>query len=214
MGNLRSGRWRNHEKKELVENCLQLDVRDTSDDFLQLCVGRGSVPLRTYAGKSVSQTTGRLFPLDEGRRLLMFPVEFTVGTVWQAISVLTSTEKSDRGETVYQCPAGDCGKRARKLYLPLGRTQFLCRACHNLTYRSQQDHDPRVTRLKKDPDRLMQLIEEIDPDNFDFSKVLLLRRAGEELLNEIDEQLPDYSLVELLAAGLLDEKNLKLLAVP
>ncbi|MBD3672750.1 MAG: hypothetical protein HUJ26_04415 [Planctomycetaceae bacterium] len=214
MGNMRSGRWRNHQKKMLVEDCLQIDIRDTNDEFLQLAVGNGKVHLRTNSGQPVRESRGQLLPLESGGRLLMFALEFTSGSVWQAIPVLTSTQESDRSETVFECPSDGCDKRARKLYLPLGRTHFLCRDCHKLTYRSQQEHDPRVTRLKKNPDQLLAMMEAIDPADFNFSKVLLLRRAGGELLEEIDKKLPDYSLMELVAAGLLDEQNLKRLAAP
>lgn len=190
MGNFRSSRWRNHQKKTLVEDCLQLDVRDTTDDFLQLAVGRGSVPLRTYLGESVSQPQGQLFPLKECGRLLMFCLEFTNGSVWQAIRVLTSTQESDRSEPVFECPADGCDKRARKLYMPLGRTQFLCRACHNLTYRSQQEHDPRITRLKKDPDQLIELLNKLDLEQESLPKLRLLMRAGRSCISDLEAKLP------------------------
>ena len=45
------------------------------------------------------------------------------------------------GERVwFLCPA--CHTRARKLYLPPGRTYFLCRTCHQLSYASRQTRDP------------------------------------------------------------------------
>ena len=36
-----------------------------------------------------------------------------------------------------------CGRRAGRLYLPVGQRIFRCRHCHNLTYRSAQRHDHR-----------------------------------------------------------------------
>ena len=77
-----------------------------------------------------------------------------------------------------------------------------------MAYRSQQGHDPRVSRLKRDPDRISALTESIDPINFNLSKVLLLRRAASEVLDDIDKQIPDYTVLELAVAGLLDDANL------
>jgi hypothetical protein len=47
-----------------------------------------------------------------------------------------------------------CGQRVCRLYLPPGATYFGCRACHRLTYRANQEHDPRVSRLVRNPDAL------------------------------------------------------------
>jgi LSD1 subclass zinc finger protein len=44
-----------------------------------------------------------------------------------------------------------CGRRALRLYLPPGSEEFRCRACHNLTYKSVQQHDSRIDRLVKMP---------------------------------------------------------------
>ena len=44
-----------------------------------------------------------------------------------------------------------CGRRVGKLYLPPGGKYFGCRTCYNLTYRSCQEHDGRVSALMKNP---------------------------------------------------------------
>lgn len=208
VGNYRSGRWRSHIKRRLVEDCCYIDVRYLLDHLHLLAAGRGTVPIRTHSGQTVSQPDGQTLPMKDGGYLLAFPVEFTSRSVWQGIPLLTSGKTCSRSETCFQCPANGCGGRARKLYLPPDRTHFLCRGCHNLAYRNQQQHDPRVSRLKRDPDRLSALIRAIVPNCYELSKVLLLRRAASELLDEIDSVLPDYALAELLMAGLLDDANL------
>lgn len=43
------------------------------------------------------------------------------------------------------CPK--CKRRVRKLYLPDGENEFLCRKCHNLTYSSSQTHNRNVDAL-------------------------------------------------------------------
>ena len=52
----------------------------------------------------------------------------------------------------FRCPA--CGRRVGKLYAPLSASAFKCRRCHDLTYRSTQEHDARVDRLSKRLDQI------------------------------------------------------------
>jgi hypothetical protein len=44
-----------------------------------------------------------------------------------------------------------CNREVMRLYLPPGGQMFGCRHCHNLTYRSCQNHDKRVDALARDP---------------------------------------------------------------
>jgi hypothetical protein len=53
-----------------------------------------------------------------------------------------------------------CGRRVGKLYLR-GR-YFGCRHCHELTYRSAQQHDKRVDFLRRNPAALAALMENLD----------------------------------------------------
>lgn len=69
----------------------------------------------------------------------------------------------------FLCPC--CQSPAQKLYIPpVGApsadtasgdrsNRFACRSCHNLTYASVQTHDPRISRLRGDPDRLAAIFE-------------------------------------------------------
>lgn len=52
-----------------------------------------------------------------------------------------------------------CGRRVQKLYLPPGERYFGCRSCHDLTYRSAQEHDRRVDELLKNPRALKAALE-------------------------------------------------------
>lgn len=47
------------------------------------------------------------------------------------------------------CPT--CSRRVVKLYRPSLWHIFACRTCHDLTYRSSQQHDARLDRLLKVP---------------------------------------------------------------
>lgn len=61
----------------------------------------------------------------------------------------------------FRCPVlrdgKQCGNLAGRLYLPPGEQVFACRACHNLTYRSAQEHDQRKYDLARDPVALRAL---------------------------------------------------------
>jgi hypothetical protein len=50
-----------------------------------------------------------------------------------------------------------CKRRVRVLHLPAGAQFFGCRACHDLTYRSCQEHNKRIDSLLRAPDELMRL---------------------------------------------------------
>jgi hypothetical protein len=56
----------------------------------------------------------------------------------------------------FRCPV--CGTTKLRLYLPHGREHLACRWCHGLTYRSVQTHDDRVCKLRRDPQRVMDIL--------------------------------------------------------
>jgi len=61
-----------------------------------------------------------------------------------------------------------CGSRVGRLYLPPGQQIFACRDCHNLTYRSVQQHDQRKYHLARHPRALTAALR-----SKDISQVLL-----------------------------------------
>ena len=48
-----------------------------------------------------------------------------------------------------------CERRVAKLYLPPAKSEFRCRQCHNLTYRSAQTHS-EADYLVRHPEKLME----------------------------------------------------------
>jgi hypothetical protein len=68
-----------------------------------------------------------------------------------------------------------CGRRVGKLYLPPGGRYFGCRHCHELTYRSAQEHDKRVDDLRQNPEALLAFAE--DPEALDWSRLMLALKA-------------------------------------
>ncbi len=82
----------------------------------------------------------------------------------------------------FLCPlrrgAVACCRWVGKLYLPPRATYFGCRHCHDLTYRSCQQHDKRVDALAKLPmDSLLALSE-----SGDLTTSLLAMRATRKRL--------------------------------
>lgn len=68
-----------------------------------------------------------------------------------------------------------CGRRVGKLYLPPHARYFGCRNCHELTYRSAQEHDKRVDALRRNPLALLNLVE--DPSALSIGQLGLAFKA-------------------------------------
>jgi hypothetical protein len=65
-----------------------------------------------------------------------------------------------------------------KLYLPPGVPYFGCRACHRRTYQSVQAHDLRVSRLRRDPQLLLAIVE--NPEAASATLLMLAMKALRE----------------------------------
>jgi hypothetical protein len=63
----------------------------------------------------------------------------------------------------FRCPVvrdgKPCGKLAGRLYLPPEEQVFACRICHNLTYKSAQQHDQRKYDLARNPTALGAVLQ-------------------------------------------------------
>ena len=75
-----------------------------------------------------------------------------------------------------------CGKRVGKLYLPPNSTYFGCRKCHDLTYRSQKQHDKNVSALLKSP-AMMDLVSK-GVEAGDFKSASLIMKAYFKLISK------------------------------
>ncbi len=61
-------------------------------------------------------------------------------------------------------------------YLPPSARYFGCRHCHELTYRSAQEHDKRVDAFRRNPAALRTLMD--DPKALSLSQLLLALKAS------------------------------------
>lgn len=121
-------RQRGHVRKGLVEDCVAvIDVAMIRDEAHS-------------AGIHVMEQPASYPPVAIGHVFLQrdgFSLEAEHDGARQRFT-LTETPTRFNGRRVWLiCP--DCQKRINKLYKPAGK-QFACRDCHQLTYRTRQQH--------------------------------------------------------------------------
>jgi hypothetical protein len=153
MGGLGSTRWRGHEKATTVEQCLGLDLgtlkHEGALDGEAHVVGWRDA----YSDELVCFGVVRRFLAPEPETLLVGIARPNEVQPQQEIE-LTSTRQHFGGERLwFKC---DCGHRGYRLYLPPGAERFACTTCHQLTYRSAQEHDPRVDYYRRNPEELIR----------------------------------------------------------
>lgn len=150
MGGFGSGRWGWHRKKTPAEHCRWFTVAVLVGDHPP-AAGRAAKLVWAAVGGVESElafafTAPRTVTLAYGwgagadRKEFAYPLEL--------IPLPTPN-----GGTRYlaRCPlivnGVRCSRRVAKLYQPPRSPYFGCRHCHQLTYRSRQAHDRRVSAL-------------------------------------------------------------------
>lgn len=146
MGNYRSGRWRDYEKKITVENCSDvLDIRLwTRKNLLQPGTHRSHTITPSWAAQDTTSMTIEVNTLDmtfPWIRVFYFshdPHEL----ITYRIFLQTTAPYFGGLRWWFTCPvsANDipCQRRVSRLYRPSGARYYACRACHQLTYTSCQ----------------------------------------------------------------------------
>ncbi len=150
MGGPGSGRWYRFDKKATVEQCTTLSVTDlTRTGFLTLDAGySGSLTWR-YANGETAASIGITV---QTRKTTYHWLHLRYAANGQPVAYkveLDSQPCNFGGVRWYMvCPL--CGEqRVMKLHLPPGGRYFGCRGCHDLSYRSCQESDKRVSRLRR-----------------------------------------------------------------
>jgi hypothetical protein len=148
MGGFRSTRWHGYEKKDLVEDCLVLSVNDlTRQDLFRQdrCAGA----INWSSGGSVNFRM--LLKSSESERVLELSFKSQNVGISQVITFET-TQLTFGKKLWFRCPLlvdGEvCLRRIGKLYLRPGGSYFGCRRCLNLTYKSSQEHDQRLSNAE------------------------------------------------------------------
>jgi hypothetical protein len=195
MGGPGSGnhcQWWRGTKKAVVEDCLALDigllkrrgalrVGASSEDSVRWARGLGQASVVAYE-TTVPDAAGGVLQL----RYTVTPWLTNTPEEYDYAVRLTATRPHfGRLRWWFVCPlaqrGGACNRLVGKLYLPPGRRYFGCRCCHNLTYRSAQQHDKRVDALRGNPTALEALLDGRD----DFRGLLLVIKATGKMIQDL-----------------------------
>ena len=179
MGGFGSGYpdWR--KKKGRVEQSLVLSIQPISSMSLTVECHNSDVLAWSKRFRWPDK------PLKGGLRFLRkLPLQYVAVCEgqWRPVQLMFTLEATKTGSGGlrwwFRCPLANCTRRAAKLYLPVNAPYFGCRDCHQLTYRSVQEHDQRVSLLRQDGNVLNKALETINSPRPDPRKFRLACRAA------------------------------------
>lgn len=165
MGGSGSGRWEYYQRKRRVEECLVLDVnRLVREDLFKRPYGKIHWPDHGISFDYHFRTYDHphwwyLFIFYEAR-INGKPERFN-----RPITVHARPQHIRGLRWWFYCPRW-CHKYVTKLYLPKldarchVEASFGCRNCHDLTYRSVQEHDKRMDKLGRNPELLYAALKQ------------------------------------------------------
>lgn len=173
MGGAGSGthyHWWRSGKKEVVEDCLGLDTNHwMREGILRANVLATGTWRWTYAsgkGFAVSYEADTRDPAGPFVRLSYSWVGSSSPEPQSAdyrVRLTTTRPRFGGLRWWFICPlivvGRPCERRVGKLYLPPAARYFGCRRCHELTYTSCQEHDDRVSALRRNPELLKAILD-------------------------------------------------------
>jgi len=170
MGGYGSTRWGGHRKKGTVEECRWLDVNRWMREGI-IAPDHWRVGGWKWMDAETGETTSSIgyeVRTQEASGWVRLHYTFKSGPnegrgIDYKVPLVTTRPHFGGLRWWFICPGQHCGgRRVGKLYLPYGQLYFLCRRCHDLTYRSSQEHDKTMDRYRKmwryDPEALMVLM--------------------------------------------------------
>jgi hypothetical protein len=133
MGGFGSGSWLRFSTKNLVENCLCLDVNKLDRDGTLSSFGSHFLGWHNGSNIAIKPRPDSIeLSYSVSRNGQKEDVDYTVPLSW--------TPCNYGGQRPwFICPGRGCNKRVANLYL-MGK-YFLCRHCHDLAYSSQRDSE-------------------------------------------------------------------------
>ncbi len=180
MGGYGSGRCYGRERREVVENCEFVSVRDLTP----LSGGLGEpvlLPLNRHNGDVVGYIRCKTDLLENGLFVMAFHVRDGNQSCLRVLPLGSTPARNDGNRICFLCPmpTGEtiCGSPVRKLYAPPGVTRLGCRACYQLAYSSSQRRDERLALA----DDRAKAVEEV------ADKVITRMDRGEQI--ELDEAM-------------------------
>jgi hypothetical protein len=173
MGGYGSGRWREHTKKDIVEDCHVLDVnRWTREGILREGIHHfgGWKWCNAATGEETSSIGYEVNTADMAFPWIRLYYTFTRTQEHMDYKICLQPALPPFGgfRWWFICPLlrqrRPCNHRVGKLYLPPSGRYYGCRHCYNLTYESCQQSDQRVSVLRKHPEALMALLDGLPGD--------------------------------------------------
>jgi hypothetical protein len=164
--------WWRARKKRTVEECEALDA----NRWMREGILKADVHLRggwrwVYHGGRENRIGYEVNTLDQACPFVRLSYTITwAGTQEQEsfdypIKLVTTRPRFGGLRWWFICPlmVGNraCNRRGGKLHLPPRARYFGCRYCHELTHRSAQTHDKRVDALRKHPELLAAIVENL-----------------------------------------------------
>ena len=167
MGGYGSGRyslW--HSKATTVDECTSIDAnRWMREGILVNDTQRWGGWQWTYTSghkNSISYRVNTQAAAGQLRLLYTTTVSGTKHEMDYQVQLQTTPCNYGGVRWWFTCPLSGCGRRVGKLYLPPGGRYFGCRRCYQLTYRSCQESDKRVSAILRNPDLLRRMTEDIE----------------------------------------------------
>lgn len=181
MGGYGSGRWGpGYQRKTAAEECRHLDVRKLRRSGL-LQEGRTWRGMLTWTSMSGAQASSVALASSAAAVRLSYSLQAAGGAperVSIEVPVVWTPLRFGGGQPWFLCPGPSCGRRVAKLYLPIyegGTPRFLCRHCHDLSYRSRQTWDKKSAYLWKHPEAVLATLQ--DPEARPAERLAALKAA-------------------------------------
>ena len=209
MGGMGSGRY-DYATTPTVEECRYLDVNELTDTLDH--VGRGG---RIYWGDPDDEDVANISFVVEGHddeqedKARGLRLKYSVRNKrtdetnsYDYVVPIEYTECNFGGERPwFRCPNTKCQKRVAKLYCPPRGHHYLCRDCHNLSYRSSRASGDPVETAELRYRRAFSKADKDDrrphPNNrpmYPEKPKGMHEDTFEELLNEVKEARREYDM--------------------
>jgi hypothetical protein len=139
MGGDGSGRWHEHQKAAVTADCLPLDTGTfRRDGIFRFAAASGTIAW----DRDCETVLSAMYSLERRSTGRVLRLQYSLGSdspVTEVVPITTTTPRFGGIRHWFRCPG--CGHSVCKLFLPPGASEFRCRRCSRLSYRScQQSH--------------------------------------------------------------------------
>lgn len=138
MGNIGSTRWNSHRRRYTVESCIGLRLKAVQESIDLSTRVQGWTVIGWTSTSGAKYSVLAQFDTDQDNRHVTLRYGIN-GKPFHTVVRIVSTAPNYGGVRYwFECP--QCERHCLAVYMPTyqGYTRFLCRHCHDLTYRSAQ----------------------------------------------------------------------------